>query len=972
MIVRGWQVDGFGALSGFAVEDLGPGLTVVAGPNEAGKSTLLAFLRFCLFGFPRPRGGARHEPLRGGRHGGRLALSEGGRDGVWWVERYTDRRLPAIVAPDGTGAEPSELARLLGGADAGVFAAVFAFGLAELSSLASLTDQGVRDQIFSAGITGAGADVRQALQRLETEAQALLRPRGHSRIQELLVRIEQNRRDLAAARQAADAYPSLLQRQMDAGAGVAGLAGELAALRLRERHRRRLLEVWPLWQRCAATRARADAMRDPGPFPPDGETRLEALQAVRQKARKAVLRLRQESEGLATRPRLSENVSGAIVTLAAQAALQRQRLDDLPSMEAELRQLRVRRGAAIAEMGPEWDEARMGAADASVSTLEGVAAWGDRLRQAAEDLRAAEALSDAAEVNLAATRSGLEALRVPFPSLQAWERAGDAVAARVVWARGGVWLLGGGVAFALAGLALWALGHAAPAAGGGAVAVALCVWGRRGLGLRGAELALAYWQRQEAAVRERDALERQAAILERTLDERRALTRRTAAAKEHLERAWAEACSAAGVPVALRPEGVRAFVQALQRARELDAAVKAASARRVALEKALAAWEARARSAARMAGGPQETGAALVSWVLDAEARVRREREEALLAEQLDARLAEAEQALAELDGQWVALLAAAGLRSSGASAAEAGEAEAFRAQGARARQYREAGEVLAVLEDQLATALGEGAAAQALRVELQEGGVAGWEADLERLEAETARCEQEQLAAARAEREAELEREALERAADIARLAAEAEGLRTELADALCAYRTNTVAQALLRGTLTEFMAARQPDVLRVASGALAGITAGRYARVVQDERGDNLAVLDQAGRRLEPEWLSRGTQEQLYLALRLGLAASFARRSSALPVIMDDVLVNFDPQRASQTARFLAAFARGHAGQDQGQVLVFTCHPDSVRALREADPECRVVDMPGPWARTQREAAAARDPGPARRRRS
>jgi len=49
------------------------------GENEAGKSTLLAFLRAMLFGFPKKSTSARqYPPLRGGGHGGRIVVTDDG------------------------------------------------------------------------------------------------------------------------------------------------------------------------------------------------------------------------------------------------------------------------------------------------------------------------------------------------------------------------------------------------------------------------------------------------------------------------------------------------------------------------------------------------------------------------------------------------------------------------------------------------------------------------------------------------------------------------------------------------------------------------------------------------------------------------------------------------------------------------------------------------------------------------------
>ncbi len=85
----------------------------------------------------------------------------------------------------------------------------------------------------------------------------------------------------------------------------------------------------------------------------------------------------------------------------------------------------------------------------------------------------------------------------------------------------------------------------------------------------------------------------------------------------------------------------------------------------------------------------------------------------------------------------------------------------------------------------------------------------------------------------------------------------------------------------------------------------------------------------------------MSRGAAEQLYLCLRLGLAAEFARRTAALPLIMDDVLVNFDPERARAVACELAHFSWRH------QILIFTCHPETAALILEVAPETKIIRM-------------------------
>jgi hypothetical protein len=99
-------------------------------------------------------------------------------------------------------------------------------------------------------------------------------------------------------------------------------------------------------------------------------------------------------------------------------------------------------------------------------------------------------------------------------------------------------------------------------------------------------------------------------------------------------------------------------------------------------------------------------------------------------------------------------------------------------------------------------------------------------------------------------------------------------------------------------------------------------------------------LKVDDDQGRTLDAEVLSSGTREQLFLALRLALVNSYARRGMELPLVLDDVLVNFDVGRAKAAAVVLRDFARqGH------QVFVLTCHEHIYKLFRSLKCEARLL---------------------------
>ena len=85
----------------------------------------------------------------------------------------------------------------------------------------------------------------------------------------------------------------------------------------------------------------------------------------------------------------------------------------------------------------------------------------------------------------------------------------------------------------------------------------------------------------------------------------------------------------------------------------------------------------------------------------------------------------------------------------------------------------------------------------------------------------------------------------------------------------------------------------------------------------------------------------LSRGTREPLMLSLRLALVSQFARRGIYLPIVLDEVLVHFDLQRARAAAELLKEFALagGH------QIFMFTCHKHLVSLFTELGADVRLL---------------------------
>ena len=108
--------------------------------------------------------------------------------------------------------------------------------------------------------------------------------------------------------------------------------------------------------------------------------------------------------------------------------------------------------------------------------------------------------------------------------------------------------------------------------------------------------------------------------------------------------------------------------------------------------------------------------------------------------------------------------------------------------------------------------------------------------------------------------------------------------------------------------------------------------MTSGRYHRIWAPLGEDFLCIDDEYGQTFRVEQLSGGTREQLFLAIRFALVREFARRGVELPVVMDDLFVNFDQERTQAAADCLIELAA--EGQ---QVLFFTCHEHLARMFQQ-----------------------------------
>lgn len=299
------QVEGFGSLRQRQLDTDSP-LALFYGANEAGKSTLMGFVRAVLFGFPtRQNRSERYEPLGGGAHGGALTLQDE-QGQLIRVERYDapaagGRRASAghvkVTLGDGTTGGEELLNTLLGGLSADLFRSLFAFGLTELQELRTLQTDELSGYLYSAGLGVSGSAIMEAERKLTAQADGLYRPRGRNQeMNRLLKELEGLEQSLRRSRDLAADYDRLQGERRSAEERITALEQQQEAQRAEQLRLSLAGKARSGWTRLRQIGQELAALPVLAGFPEHASARLEALEAELERlhAERARLSLRQQ------------------------------------------------------------------------------------------------------------------------------------------------------------------------------------------------------------------------------------------------------------------------------------------------------------------------------------------------------------------------------------------------------------------------------------------------------------------------------------------------------------------------------------------------------------------------------------------------------------------------------------------------------------------------------------------------------
>jgi uncharacterized protein YhaN len=131
----------------------------------------------------------------------------------------------------------------------------------------------------------------------------------------------------------------------------------------------------------------------------------------------------------------------------------------------------------------------------------------------------------------------------------------------------------------------------------------------------------------------------------------------------------------------------------------------------------------------------------------------------------------------------------------------------------------------------------------------------------------------------------------------------------------------------ALLRQAIEIYRERNQGPTLKRAGAIFSTLTCGSFTRLDTDFDEDDSRVLvgvrnNDRAERVKVESMSIGTVDQLYLALRLAAIERYLDTSEPVPLIVDDLLIQFDDRRALATINILTELSK------KTQILLFTHH--------------------------------------------
>ncbi len=1039
MRLTGINIENFGPFADKRFDDMSNQLTLLQGPNEAGKSAIRAFLRSTLFGYVTKADRASLRELFLYNHfkpeagSGVVSLVTSAETNFNIHRRDGKKRGEVSITGDAEGGDDL-LRTLLGGIDSELYTNVFSISLSELQVMSSLNSDEIRDKIYSVGLGLANVSLTDARGELDDELRKLRSPRA-GRMRKFEKDLAEARTKLEETRRGSDQYAELANNLEQLTENIDSQTAEQEDMRSGIERQRTLVSIRKPFERKTEIERQISELPENDTIPEDGLLQLQNL--VEQKTD---LQTNIDGGELRQQERKTESDSVGVVNafiehgddirkLLMETAYYTKAVTDLPIVEQELEKEQAQLDRDLAELG--WSEQAVSKFETPMDLQSNLESAGRELTTARRNYQEAEltvqsrtadreimadealklagardALADVPKeisADLEKKRDRLSRLRgtigdegsVRSEMNDAQKNLAETLAQTETEDIGGfvgsillpimviivgiasmAWSymnaeLSGGLAGLLGAVAGFMLISRAKAAGGFKIKIRKPAIGEAkdvataqveevqerldAVTKEISEIAGEFSINDTASIRD---VEEKAGELDRSLDLRRRFegvsrefetqaarlatidTRMTEAHTTlalgantlvDVQHRWQALLERSELRIDLDPSqaaNVMASIRTLKSQQRTTAGLRMRVSQMSDTAGEIDFRLSEILEAAELPEPPSQQATAaledLAERLLAHDRAVERQNQIATEIDNWATEFTSLESRMSELDAK-IGLLLELG---------ETYDHDEFKALGIQVQERRELERKLSELLENAPLLSSEDG--QSYRDDLQATPHEDSVARLQQLEDEEKRLRgtinelhSEQGDLLRQQAEYEKSGQALELHSTI-------NILEEKLGSDAQRWAVLTIARDVFERTREEFQQERQPALMKSASKYLSDLTLGRYTsvRAVIGEKEQDLEVVEGEAHTKRANELSRGTAEQLFLAMRFALIEEYAKNAEPMPVVLDDILVNFDPQRAKAACKVIMDLS------ERFQVIFLTCHPETEAMFKSVAP--------------------------------
>jgi uncharacterized protein YhaN len=891
MQIRELHIDGFGIFHNALIKEFRPGINVIFGPNEYGKTTLLEFIRKVLFGFKKRNGDSNdYSPVHGGNLGGKIVCELANQSNVT-ISRFGANRggkINLTVNSEFFNTE-EKLESILGYASSDLYRNIFAFTLDELQEFGSLKVNDVKDRIYGAGLGLGSKSISQVEKQFKETKENLFKPKG--KVQPITIlgnEIVDLNLTISKSQESLEYYDKLKSKIKHLGNDKQQVLDQTNRLESNKKHLENLLDLYPVYVDWKSAKEKLKKLIDLPDLPQNSMETLERLKAESNSIQNTIEEEREEfdhkeieRQALSDKEKVLEN-SNTFMTLQNMTEQVRSAIQDSTKVGIAKDQLDDQIQIEIKKLGNHWNEEMVNSFEITDALSEQINIHRGLLDEAYNKvIRTKEKLEDFRENKAKELSQGIQVpewLKVISYSLLTLGVLG------LSWG-----LYSQDFGFLFFSLIVLSIG---------VVSIRMIVKAKTTLvkeDLQGPELTgqlkesegesdkkyanWRTWLKNKNFDANLSPIAAEKTLS--TLKEVKNMFNQRQDMSQRLNKMEQTKKKAIDLIEQIKPhlpgnshiEDIITNIDALHRVYE-ETLKSHEKQNAIALQ-----LEGIQRKITRLEEHLSSKRKEIINFIGRANAKTEIEFEEIF-------RLVEEKSGLEKVADEKLDLI-----RS------RVGLGDSFQ-------------NFLNIIEN---------SAPEELRQQLDSVST-----KLDELHSERDQIHKELG-------EAENQINILASNKELLNLLYQKEIKREQLNKLSKDWTVNQIALFMLEQAKVNYEKERQPSVIQSAQKIFSQITNGKYQRIFKPLDSDEILADENSGLRKKVYEMSRGSREQLYLAMRLGLIKEYETRSEPLPIIMDDVLVNFDDSRGQKVLEILSSFA------EKRQVIILTCHKHTVEIYRK-----------------------------------